>query len=76
MSDTYTHLVVIVREGVPEVTGFYSLVDAQAFFSVWSAQWSEAFLCEVVNGPGKPLHEDLSPELLRRVLDKQEPFDG
>lgn len=69
MNDTYTHLVIIVREGVPEVTGFGSLADAQVFFAVWSAQWSESFLCAVVNGPGKPLCEIVDPNAMRRALD-------
>ncbi len=60
MRDLYNYLVVIVREGVPEATGFcdlaeaqafYDLAEAQAFYDYHGAQWSESYLCEVVLGP-------------------------
>lgn len=47
----YKWIVVINREGVSDVTGFHSRIDAQEFFDTWSAQWSESYLCEVVIGP-------------------------
>lgn len=47
----YTHLVVIFREQVPTVTGFYDLVEAQKFYDLAGAQWSETFLVEILKGP-------------------------
>lgn len=44
-------LVVIVREGAPEVTPFESYSDALAFFGMWSAQWSESYLAHAVRAP-------------------------
>lgn len=51
MIGEYSYLVVIIREGVPEVTGFYSLEVASKFFELASAQWSDSYLCEVKRGP-------------------------
>ena len=47
----YTWLVVIVREGAPEVTGFDNHKDAYDYFDRHGAQWSESYLCEVILGP-------------------------
>jgi hypothetical protein len=47
----YRWLVVIVREGVPEVTGFWELEEAERHFDRASWQWSDSFLVEVVKGP-------------------------
>ena len=47
----YEYLVVIVREGVPEVTGFIDLSEAQAFYDLFGASWSESYLCTVLLGP-------------------------
>lgn len=44
-------LVVIVREGEPEVTPFEEEDFARAYFNRWSNQWSESFLTKVVIGP-------------------------
>lgn len=56
-----THLVIIAREGVPEVTEFTSLDDAERFFSLASLQWSESYLTSVIYGPGKPIHKYITP---------------
>lgn len=61
MDRSYTHLVVIVREGVPEVTGFPGLQDATVYFDQAGTQWSESFLTEIVYGPGKPFRGNLPP---------------
>lgn len=42
-----THLVVIVREGEPDVTEFHSIAEAEGFFEPAQVQWSEAYLTEV-----------------------------
>jgi hypothetical protein len=47
----WQYLVVIVREGVPEVTGFNDIDDATAFCHLHGAQWSDSYLCNVVKGP-------------------------
>ncbi len=44
-------LVVIAREGVPEVTGFWEREDAEDYFDRASIQWSDSYLVEVVRGP-------------------------
>lgn len=44
-------LVVIAREGVPEVTPFEYEEDARAFESTWGTQWSESYVCRVIKGP-------------------------
>lgn len=52
MSTTrYTHLVVIFREQIPTITGFFDLASAQAFFDRAAAQWSDSFLTEIIKGP-------------------------
>lgn len=43
--------VVICREGVTEVTPFEDEADARAFLDISGVQWTEAFLCKVVEGP-------------------------
>ena len=47
----WQYLVVIVREGVPEVTGFNDIDDATAFYDLHGSQWSESYLCNVMKGP-------------------------
>jgi hypothetical protein len=47
----YTWIVVIVREGVSEVTGFFEYEAARVHFETMSMNWSESYLCEVVIGP-------------------------
>lgn len=47
----YKYIVVIIREGVPEVTGFYSLSDALEYEDKAGIKWSETFVCEVLKGP-------------------------
>lgn len=44
-------LVVIVREGVPEIVVFTHEADAQAHFDKASAQWSDSFLARAVKAP-------------------------
>lgn len=63
MSDSseITHLVVIAREGIPEVTEFTSLNDAERFFDSASLQWSESYLTAVIYGPGKPMRKYIAP---------------
>lgn len=51
MGAVFRYLVVISREGVPEVTGFNDLEEATCFFEAASAQWSDSYLCEVKRGP-------------------------
>lgn len=47
----YQYLVVIVREGAPEVTGFNDIDEATHFYDLWGARWSESYLCKIVLGP-------------------------
>jgi hypothetical protein len=47
----YRWLVVIVREGVPEVTGFWEGEDAEKYFEDAWMNWTDSFLIEVVKGP-------------------------
>jgi hypothetical protein len=47
----YTHLVIIIYEGKPVVTGFNNYEDAREFFENASLQWSDSFLCTVLKGP-------------------------
>lgn len=47
----YRWIVVIVREGVPEVTGFWERSDAESFFDRASLQWSDSYMAEVVKVP-------------------------
>lgn len=47
----YRYLVVICREGVPEVAGFNGLDEAERFFAAASEQWSDSYLCDVLRGP-------------------------
>lgn len=56
-----THLVVIAREGVAEVTEFTSYEEAAGFFEHASANWTESYLTLVVNGPGNPLRRHVDP---------------
>lgn len=46
-----THLVVIAREGVPEVTLFTDEEQADLYYVDAGAQWSESYLCEITEGP-------------------------
>jgi len=48
-------LVVIVREGVAEVTEFEDDDTARTFFDEHAQQWTESFLCRVLAGPGRPV---------------------
>ena len=57
-----THLVVIAREGVPEVTQFCSFEDAARYFDTASMNWTESYLCNVIAGPGKPLNMTILPK--------------
>jgi hypothetical protein len=63
MVDRVTHLVVIAREGVPEVTEFTSFNDAADYYDLASPNWSESYLTVVVNGPGRPLHRTIDPHM-------------
>jgi hypothetical protein len=47
----YTHLVVIAREGVPEVREFENYDDAATWHDEAGSQWSESYLTEVIKGP-------------------------
>ena len=49
----YSRLVIFNREGVSEVTGFEpgNEREAEKFFDLASAQWSDSFLCLVLRGP-------------------------
>ena len=47
----YMYLVVIFREQIPTVTGFYDLASAQAYYEIAGTQWSESFLVEILKGP-------------------------
>lgn len=49
----YSILVVIVREGVPELTGFREGEEREAeeYFEKVSMNWSDSFLCRVERGP-------------------------
>jgi len=47
----YRWIVVIVREGLPEVTGFLERSDAESFFDRASLQWSDSYMAEVVKVP-------------------------
>lgn len=47
-------LVVIAREGVPEVTRFGVHVEALEYFDRASTQWSDSYLARVEVGPGDP----------------------
>lgn len=44
-------LVVIAREGVPEVRPFDDENEARAYEDFWGAQWSESYVCRVIKGP-------------------------
>ena len=55
MAEPVTHLVVIVREGDPEVTEFTSYEDAARYFDTASQNWTESYLAAVVWGPGRPM---------------------
>jgi len=44
-------MVVIIREGVPDVTLFTEERDARDYFDRASLQWSEAFLAHAVEAP-------------------------
>jgi hypothetical protein len=63
---SYRWLVVIVREGVPEVTGFDDRLDAVDYFSRASIQWTESFFCEVQAGPGVPLMSSVVQEAFNK----------
>lgn len=53
MSEPTKWLVIIQRETAPpDVTTFSDEELAREFFELWSLQWSESYLCEVVIGPG------------------------
>ncbi len=56
-----SHIVVIAREGTPEVTEFRSYVEAADYFEHASIQWTESYLALVINGPGSPLKRRLDP---------------
>ena len=47
-------IVVIWRETYAEVTPFETESDARDFFQRASLQWSESYLCRVVEGLGHP----------------------
>ncbi len=49
--ERYTHLVVIFREQIPSVHGFYDRASAEAFYDLAAQQWSESFICEILKGP-------------------------
>ncbi len=48
---SYTWIVVIVRESLPEITGFHDKESALEYFETFSPNWSESYLCEVIIGP-------------------------
>jgi hypothetical protein len=50
-----SHLVVIAREGEPEVTEFESYDEAAQYFEHASPNWTESYLAVVVHGPGRPM---------------------
>lgn len=52
MTRAYRWIVVICREGASDVTPFEDERTAREYFDLWSMQWSESFLCEIVIGPG------------------------
>ncbi len=47
----YTHLVVISREGQPEVRGFHDYDSAFRWYDAVGVQWSESYLTAVLKGP-------------------------
>ena len=55
-----THLVVIAREGKPEVTEFDSFEAAARYFYSASMNWTESYLTQVLYGPGKPMPSGVS----------------
>lgn len=64
-----TYLVVIARDGVPEVTEFRDEAEALGFFGVAKSQWSESYLSRVIHGPGvaTAANATLRP-VLKRIL--------
>lgn len=66
------YMVVINREGTVEARVFDALADAQAYFDTWGAQWTETYLCVVMNGPGKPVMATPEPPAIRRALERSE----
>lgn len=49
--ERYTHMVLIFREGPPDVTPFYDLDSAMEFADRAGAQWSETYVVEIKRGP-------------------------
>lgn len=52
--NSYTHLVVIMHEQEPSVTGFYNLRDAIKYADDADdagAQWAETYVAQVIRGP-------------------------
>lgn len=44
-------IVVIAREGVPEVTLFGDYESAFNFYDLWGSQWTESYIARVMRGP-------------------------
>lgn len=48
----YLYVVVVSRDGgSPEVTGFNGYEDAERFFAEARMNWSDTYLCAVMQGP-------------------------
>lgn len=47
----WAYLVVIIRDGIPTVTGFNDFAEATAFYDLHGLQWSDSYLCDVMKGP-------------------------
>jgi hypothetical protein len=46
-----THLVIIFRDGVPEIYPFRDVVEAAEYADRAGAQWSETYVTEILKGP-------------------------
>lgn len=69
---------IIFREGLqlPSTVGFFEeRQDAERFYGFEGAQWSEAFLCEIVRGPGGYDRDEVRPPASVPPPDAADPDD-